>query len=119
MASVHDLMSLTYKNTYTEVSQLLRALVKFKYFTEAKEIQEKLEKLDIEFKRAENIIWNPKWLIESDENVKFGPEATTEDIINRAANKEYKPEFSILEAKYRFAPVKPTFCNDWKLQILQ
>ena len=117
MAAIHDLMILTYKNTYNEVSQILRALVKFKFFEQAQTIQAKMEQLDHEFKVSETLIWNPRWNDNSQEALKFGPEATTEDIINRASS-GYKPEFSILEAKFRFAPVKPANCNDWKLQIL-
>ena len=117
MAAIHDLMILTYKNTYNEVSQILRALVKFKFFEQAQTIQAKMEQLDHEFKVSETLIWNPRWNENSQEALKFGPEATTEDIINRTSS-GYKPEFSILEAKFRFAPVKPANCNDWKLQIL-
>ena len=117
MAAIHDFVSASYKSSFTEVSQLLRALVKFQFIQHAKDIQENLERLENEFKARESVIWNPKWL-ESDEQLKFGPEATTEDIIHRA-NAGYKPEFSILEAKFRLAPVKPASCNDWKLQMLQ
>ena len=117
MAAIHDLMFLTYKTTYNEVSQILRALVKFKFFEQAQTIQAKMQQLDDEFKVSEHLVWNPRWNENSEDSLKFGPEATTEDIINQASS-GYKPEFSILEAKFRFAPVKPASCNDWKLQIL-
>ena len=117
MAAIHDLMFLTYKTTYNEVSQILRALVKFKFFEQAQTIQAKMQQLDDEFKVSEHLVWNPRWNENSEDSLKFGPEATTEDIINRTSS-GYKPEFSILEAKFRFAPVKPASCNDWKLQIL-
>ena len=99
MAAIHDLMTLTYKTMYSEVAQILRALVKFKFFEQAQTIHAKMEQLDDEFKVCEHLVWNPKWNENNEDSLKFGPEATTEDIINRAIS-GYKPEFNILEAKF-------------------
>ena len=56
--------------------------------------------------------------LNEDQNVKFGPDATTEDILNRANQESvYKPEFSMLEPKFRFPPQRAPN-NDWMLQIL-
>ena len=79
-------------------------------------------KLDAEIKEKESVIWNPKWmdtLVHEDQNVKFGPGATTEEIVNKSNDQDsvYKPELSMLEPKFRFPPQRlPN--NDWMLQIL-
>ena len=119
MAAMHDLMTLTYKSTLTEVGALSRALVKCGFKAQAKRLQLKAIALDSEFKNNEKVIWNPKWIDHmEDEALKYGPQATTEDVINRA-NQDigYKPELSILEPKFRFPPPRlPN--NDWILQTL-
>ena len=121
MVALHDLISQTYKSNFNEVSSLLRVLVKYGFKDTAKKIQDKTMKLDSEIKEKEPVIWNPKWMenLHEDENLKFGPGATTEDILNRANNQDsvYKPELSMLEPKFRFPPQKVPN-NDWMLQIL-
>ena len=122
MAALSDLISQTYKSTFNEVSSLLRVLVKYGFKDTAKKIQDKTMKLDAEIKEKESVIWNPKWmdtLVHEDQNVKFGPGATTEEIVNKTNDQDsvYKPELSMLEPKFRFPPQRlPN--NDWMLQIL-
>ena len=122
MAALSDLISQTYKSTFNEVSSLLRLLVKYGFKDTAKKIQDKTMKLDAEIKEKESVIWNPKWmdtLVHEDQNVKFGPGATTEEIVNKTNDQDsvYKPELSMLEPKFRFPPQRlPN--NDWMLQIL-
>ena len=120
MVALHDLISQTYKSLFNEVSSLLRVLVKYGFKDIAKKLQDKTMKLDAEMKEKESVIWNPKWMdnLNEDQNVKFGPDATTEDILNRANQESvYKPEFSMLEPKFRFPPQRVPN-NDWMLQIL-
>ena len=121
MAALHDLISQTYKSTFNEVSSILRVLVKFGFKETAKKIQDKTMVLDAEIKAKEIVIWNPKWMdnLHEDQNVMFGPGATTEDVVNRANNQTsvYKPELSMLEPKFRFPPHRVPN-NDWMLQIL-
>ena len=123
MAALHDLISQTYKSTFGEISQLIRVLYKFGKIETAKSLQGKLKDLDQKFIKNESVIWSPKWLGNStgadfSEN-KFGPEATTEDVVNKAnLNEGYKPELSLLETKYRYPPLRPPN-NDWFLQILE
>ncbi len=119
MATMHDFMTQIYKSTFEEVGSLNRILIKYGFKDKAKSLQEKALKLEAELKESESVVWNPKWVdFVQDESVKFGAEATTEDIVNRATQSSgYKPELSILEPKYRFPPqIRPT--NDWKLQML-
>ena len=61
------------------------------------------------------------------EDLKYGPNATTADIImqknDSLKSSNYKPSFMLLDAKLRYPPVWPTGVGyrsreDWKLQIL-
>ena len=61
------------------------------------------------------------------EDLKYGPNATTADIIlqknDSSKSSNYKPSFMLLDAKLRYPPVWPTGIGyrsreDWKLQIL-
>ena len=121
MAALHDLISQTYKYTFSDVGQLIRILYKFAFIEKAKTLQQKLKKLEQDIIANESVIWNPKWSegnVEFSEN-RFGPQATTEDVVNKANQTEsYKPELSLLEAKYRYPPLRPPI-NDWYLQILE
>ena len=122
MAALHDLMSQIYKYTFQEVAVILRILVKQNFKEKAKLIQRKMMALESSMKNNQNVIWDPKWMNEAidDSMNKFGgPQATTEDVVNRAnqSSSSYRPELSLLEPKYRFPP-QHLVNNDWMLQIL-
>ena len=58
-------------------------------------------------------------LVHEDQNLKFGPGATTKEIVDKTNNQDsvYKPELSMSEPKFRFPPQRlPNI--DWMLQIL-
>jgi len=120
MAALHDLITQTYKSTFSDVGQLIRILYKFNEIEKAKIIQKKMKQLEKSMISNESVIWNPIWFesnLDFSEN-KFGPQATTEDVVNKANQSEtYKPELSLLESKYRYAPQRPPN-NEWYLQIL-
>ena len=121
MAALHDLISQTYKYTFSDVGQLIRILYKFAFIEKAKTLQQKLKQLEQAIIANESVIWNPKWSEGNNDfsENRFGPQATTEDVVNKANQTEsYKPELSLLEAKYRYPPHRPPN-NDWYLQILE
>lgn len=119
-AALHDLISQIYASSMNEVGQLTRVLCKYGFVEHARSLQQKLISLDSAVAANESVIWNPAWF-EGQANldgIVFGPNATTEDVVNRATQvSTYRPDLSILEPRFRFPPKRPTN-NDWMLQIL-
>lgn len=118
VVALYDLINNIYKMT-DDMGLLTRALVKINRQDEAKCIQQKLEQLLENIKEKEIAIWKPYSAENEEEQTnKYGPEATTADIIERAnAIDTYVMQYSLLEPKYRIPPAKPSNA-DWKLQIL-
>ncbi len=112
-----------------DVGPLTRCLARFGYRDQAKRLQLSLKTLLGDVKTNLDKIWDPSWSgggvgghpdPDGDGN-KFGPEASTADIIERNADEtavgKYTPQLSLLEPKYRMPPMKPPN-DDWLLQTL-
>jgi hypothetical protein len=102
IAAQHEVVRTVYSST-AEVGELTRALVKAGIREEAKTIQVELVSLLDLIKASVNQIWMGDGEKDSaaagqEERVKFGPQATTADIIagQDAAASEYTPQYSLL-----------------------
>lgn len=100
IAAQYDLIKKVFKSC-SEVGQLNRALCKSGSTGQARIIQRTLNGLIKDIKENETKIWSPSWFgsstsADSDGN-KFGPQATTADIVDRSnQGTVYQPELSLL-----------------------
>lgn len=100
VAAQHEVISAVY-GSVEDVGLLNRALVKFGRADGARDIQEALCSLLELIKESLDKIWMVEELSDGgEEGVKYGPEATTADIIeNREREKRYLPPYHLLGEK--------------------
>ena len=101
-----------------EIGSLNRALVRAGKAEVAKTLQEEMSEALVGAESKQALIWiggnKPE-----EEETRFGPNATTADIILKTQEKvEYVPSYHMLEIRLRFPPSKPIRLNDYKLEML-